>query len=94
METIVQHSADELLKLGLAGLVIIGLVIHGWMERKDRRESQECRFADLKSVLEHVGTNTVAMDRMAEAQERVAAGQERMAQGLEALKAELATRRR
>lgn len=80
MDIVIQQFAGKFLEHGLLGLITGFLFILYWTERKERQESQDARLDNQKTLLEQIGANNVAL--------------ERIAQSLDALKIEIAMRRK
>lgn len=60
MEALLTPAATELLKLGLPGIVIIGLSIAYWLERQANRKLWEARVSDVRSCSTALSESTAA----------------------------------
>jgi hypothetical protein len=60
MEAVFSPLMTELLKLGLPGIVIIGLSIMLWLERQENKRLSEARVTDARVFWSALTENTVA----------------------------------
>ena len=67
MEGFLGPIATELIKLGLPGIVIIGLSIAYWLERQANARSAEARVSDAKVCWSALSENTEATKTHTEA---------------------------
>jgi hypothetical protein len=60
MDAILNPAVSELLKLGLPGVVIIGLSIALWLERQGNRKLWEARVTDVRACSTALSESTEA----------------------------------
>lgn len=67
MEQTLASLVAEVLKLGLPGLALIALSCLYWIERRERREAQECRISEQKILIELVTSTRFATESLEDA---------------------------